>query len=136
MGKIKVNKELLKKAEDEVEKAGKLLQGIEHLPPDSVSNYLHFLLNALNYLAQAVLGGGTIIDKDFFSISGVIDEKIREEMFDVYFSIKSLMNKNFKKVSRTTFRVDSWKYSTYLSKEDMNDLYKKVSTLVTVFKSF
>jgi len=133
---VKVDKELLKKAEDEVEKARKLLQGIEHLPPDSISNYLHFLLNALNYLAQAVLGEGVIIDKDFFSISGVVDEKVREEMLDTYFSIKSLMDKNFKKVSRTTFRVDSWKYSTYVTKEDMNNLYKRVSTLLSVFKSF
>ncbi|MCW1301111.1 MAG: hypothetical protein QW507_00640 [Candidatus Nanoarchaeia archaeon] len=123
--------ELLRKAEEEIEKAKKIVRGVEHLPPESIKNYLQFLLNTLNYLAKAMYGEDFILDE---VSPQLIDENLIQ-ILETYFYIKSLLQRDFKRISRTKFRADSRKYSIFFTKEDMDHLCERVSSLLLAFRT-
>lgn len=123
--------ELLRKAEEEMEKAKKIVRGVEHLPPESIRNYLQFLLNTLNYLAKAMYGEDFILEE----ISPELIDENLVQILETYFYIKSLLQKDFRRISKTRFRADSKKYSIFFSKEDMDHLCERVSSLLLAFRT-
>lgn len=117
--------EFLEKAKSELEKAEKILMKMESSSADIIQNCILAMMDSINFISSALLNRISTVDEDYLIL---IDkhEKEMKEMVRLYFYLKNILNKRHSKVERFVIRVDGWKSSFYLKKEDLEEYLEKI----------
>ena len=117
--------EFLEKAKSELEKAEKILMKMESSSADIIQNCISAMMDSINFISSALLNRISTVDEDYLIL---IDKHEKEigEMVRLYFYLKNILNKRHSKVERFVIRVDGWKSSFYLKKEDLEEYLEKI----------
>jgi hypothetical protein len=120
-----VESEFLEKAKSELEKAEKILMKMESSSADIIQNCISAMMDSINFISSALLNRISTVDEDYLIL---IDKHEKEigEIVRLYFYLKNILNKRHSKVERFVIRVDGWKSSFYLKKEDLEEYLEKI----------
>jgi hypothetical protein len=98
---------------------------MESSSADIIQNCILAMMDSINFISSALLNRISTVDEDYLIL---IDkhEKEMKEMVRLYFYLKNILNKRHSKVERFVIRVDGWKSSFYLKKEDLEEYLEKI----------
>ena len=119
----------MRKAEIEIQKARNLLENFEKLPATDIKNIIHFLMKSINLTLVSINHDLESFDRDFLVASE--NKIISQEMGNVYFFLKNLYSKDFKKSDRDKVLIKSWKNNVYLKKSYFKDIIDTVEKMVS-----
>jgi hypothetical protein len=120
-----------KVVELEIEKARKVLENFEKLPAQDIKSIVFYLMGAINQKVVSVNDNLEDLEKDFLVASE--NQILPREMGNMYFFLKSLYMKDFKKSDRDAVLVKSWKNNVYLNKSYFKGMIDSVENLVESF---
>lgn len=124
----------MEKVKENLEKAKIIKNKFEIVPASSLKHCFKFLMEAINEIMNVASNGYiSNIERDYLLIdNNKVLKRMRDqrELIDMYFYLRSLINRNYLKVSRRTIRTDGWKSSSYITKEFIGSLIERVEQIV------
>jgi hypothetical protein len=125
--------ELLQKARSELSKAEELYKSPRG---DYLKHCVKYLLSSMNYIASAVLERTGSVERDYLILHKRIDdEELNEEFNELYFYLRNLSLGDFKELSGDLVRIDGWKSSILLRREDFLLFISKVREILLKFEA-
>ncbi len=111
----------------EIEKARKIMENFDRLPAGDIKNFFYYLMRAINKKI-ASYDGLRDIDRDFLIINE--NQIFPKEIGEMYFFLKSMYLKEFKKADRDVVVVKGWKNNFYIKKTYFNTILVEVKNML------
>ncbi len=112
----------------ELEKAKQLLRDFEALSAQDIKNIILFLMNALNFGVSYLQRDATDVETDFYVLN--VNRSTKRDMCELYFFLKNLSFKDFRKAGKDAVTANGWKNSVFLKKSYFEELVKRVQRLL------
>jgi len=112
----------------EIEKARNLVNNFEKLPARDIKNIVQYLMSAINMRLIHVSQEFEDFDRDF--LVAYENQILSKDMGEMYFYLKGLYSKEFKKSDRDMVIVKGWKNNFYIKKTYFKNIIDSVEHLI------
>jgi hypothetical protein len=101
-------------------------QNFGKLPAEEVKRCFTQLTEISNVFISNLLGAQSTIDADYFVLKTIMEKEDFNNLSDIYFTVSSIANKGFTKLSRDSVKIRSWKNTEVIDKRFSIEIAKKL----------
>ena len=131
-----MKEEIYKKSVSELDRAIAAAGEFEQLSASQIRKAVWDAANSVNTFMSAIYGKSTTMDKEYLVLDYHIKAKrLIRDLSELYFLLKKISEKEFKKISRNQVKVFGWKNVDMLDKTElivilnnMNSMMEKIWT--------
>lgn len=131
-----MKEEIYKKSVSELDRAIAAAGEFEQLSASQIRKAVWDAANSVNTFMSAIYGKSTTMDKEYLVLDYHIKAKrLIRDLSELYFLLKKISEKEFKKISRNQVKVFGWKNVDILDKTElivilnnMNSMMEKIWT--------
>ncbi len=114
-----------------------LFNNWRYLSGVQIKYLISYLVSSLDTIAWFT-GKKTTLDRAYLILTSgrlLKNEKDEKEFFNLYFSLKNLLNYNIKRIDEEKFKAWNYKYSLILDKQFFIEKFKEVEKYLSMFRN-